>query len=88
MARGRLVQNAKFNDTRPVTIGRSESNKNSDGDKIEILMYPVGAAAPPVQKKGTEKRGSSFPMARKKVMTARSKLDWLCRASTSTVLLL
>ena len=51
-----LVQNFKLNDTRLVTIGMGESKESGDGGKIEILIYPVGATAPPVQKKATEKR--------------------------------
>ena len=50
-----LVQNFKLNDTRLVTIGMGESNESGDSGKIEILIYPVGATAPPVQKKGAEK---------------------------------
>jgi phospholipid/cholesterol/gamma-HCH transport system substrate-binding protein len=51
-----LVQNFKLNDAHLVTIGMGESNRTGDSGTIEILIYPVGATAPPVQKKGTEKR--------------------------------
>ena len=51
-----LVQNFKLNDTRLVTIGMGESKEFGDSGKIEVLIYPVGATAPPVQQKGTEKR--------------------------------
>jgi phospholipid/cholesterol/gamma-HCH transport system substrate-binding protein len=50
-----LVQNFKLDDTRLVTIGMGESKESGDGDKIEILIFPIGASAPPVQKKATEK---------------------------------
>jgi phospholipid/cholesterol/gamma-HCH transport system substrate-binding protein len=50
-----LVQNFKLNDTRLVTIGMGESKESGDGGKIEILIYPPGATAPPAQKKATEK---------------------------------
>ena len=50
-----LVQNFKLNDTHLVTIGMGESKESGDSGKIEILIYPVGATAPPVQKKGAEK---------------------------------
>jgi hypothetical protein len=51
-----LVQNFKLDDTRLSTIGMGESNESGDSGKIEILIYPVGATAPPVQKKVAEKR--------------------------------
>jgi phospholipid/cholesterol/gamma-HCH transport system substrate-binding protein len=50
-----LVQNFKLNDRRLVTIGMGESKESGDGGKIEILIYPVGVIAPPVQKLATEK---------------------------------
>ena len=50
-----LVQHFKLNDSRLVTIGMGESKEIGDGGKIEILIYPVGATAPPVQKEATEK---------------------------------
>jgi outer membrane protein OmpA-like peptidoglycan-associated protein len=50
-----LVQNFKLDDSRLVTIGMGESKESGEGGKIEILVYPVGATAPPVQKKATEK---------------------------------
>jgi phospholipid/cholesterol/gamma-HCH transport system substrate-binding protein len=50
-----LVQNFKLNDTHLVTIGMGESKEIGDNGKIEILIYPAGATAPPVQKTGTEK---------------------------------
>jgi phospholipid/cholesterol/gamma-HCH transport system substrate-binding protein len=49
-----LVQNFKLDDARLVTIGMGESKESGDGGKIEILIYPVGATAPPVQKKAPE----------------------------------
>ena len=51
-----LVQNYKLNDTHLVTIGMGESNESGDSGKIEIRVYPVGATAPTVQKKGPEPR--------------------------------
>jgi phospholipid/cholesterol/gamma-HCH transport system substrate-binding protein len=50
-----LVQNFKLNDTHLATIGMGESNEGGDSGRIEILIYPVGATASPVQKKGAEK---------------------------------
>jgi hypothetical protein len=35
---------------------KSSSNESGDGGRVEILIYPVGATASPVQRKGTEKR--------------------------------
>lgn len=51
-----LVQNFKLNDTHLATISMGESNKGGDSGTIEILIYPVGATAPPVQKTDAEKR--------------------------------
>jgi len=39
-----------------VTIGMGESNESGDSGKIEIRIYPVGATAPAIQKKGPEPR--------------------------------
>jgi outer membrane protein OmpA-like peptidoglycan-associated protein len=50
-----LVQHFKLNDSHMVTIGMGESKESGDGGKIEILIYPVGATAPPAQKKAPEK---------------------------------
>jgi phospholipid/cholesterol/gamma-HCH transport system substrate-binding protein len=50
-----LVQNFKLDDTHLATIGMGESNESGDSGKIDILIYPVGAIALPVQKKATEK---------------------------------
>ncbi|MGA2264373.1 MAG: OmpA family protein, partial [Acidobacteriota bacterium] len=50
-----LVQNFKLSDSRLVTIGMGESKESGDGGKIEIRIYPVGATAPPVQKKAPDK---------------------------------
>jgi phospholipid/cholesterol/gamma-HCH transport system substrate-binding protein len=50
-----LVQNFKLNDAHLATIAMGESNEGGDSGKIEILIYPVGATAPSVQKKGAEK---------------------------------
>ena len=49
-----LIQNFKLDDARLVTIGMGESKESGDGGKIEILVYPAGATAPPVQKKAPE----------------------------------
>jgi len=49
-----LVQHFKLDDARLVTIGMGESKEAGNGGKIEILIYPVGATAPPVQKKASE----------------------------------
>jgi phospholipid/cholesterol/gamma-HCH transport system substrate-binding protein len=46
-----LVQNFKLDDTHVVTIGMAESKESGDGGKIEILIYPTGATAPPVPRK-------------------------------------
>ena len=51
-----LIQNFKLDDTHMVTIGMGESNESGDRGRIGILIYPVGATAPPVQRKGAEKR--------------------------------
>ncbi len=56
VVRGYLVQNFKLDDTHLVTIGLGESNESGDSGRIEILIYPVGATASPVQRKGAEKR--------------------------------
>jgi outer membrane protein OmpA-like peptidoglycan-associated protein len=45
-----LVQHFKLDDTRLVTIGMGERKETGEGGRIEILIYPVGATAPPVQK--------------------------------------
>lgn len=45
-----LVQYFKLDDARLVTIGMGESKETGNGGRIEILIYPVGATAPPVQK--------------------------------------
>jgi phospholipid/cholesterol/gamma-HCH transport system substrate-binding protein len=45
-----LVQHFKLDDARLVTIGMGESKETGNGGKIEILIYPSGATAPPVQK--------------------------------------
>jgi hypothetical protein len=50
-----LVQNFKLDDTHMATIGMGESNESGDSGRIELLIYPVGAKAPSVQKKGAEK---------------------------------
>jgi outer membrane protein OmpA-like peptidoglycan-associated protein len=50
-----LVQNFKLNDTHLVTIGMGESKETGNGGKIEILIYPVGATAPPVPHMAAEK---------------------------------
>jgi phospholipid/cholesterol/gamma-HCH transport system substrate-binding protein len=50
-----LVQNFKLDDTHLATIGMGESNESGDSGRIEILIYPVGAIAPSVLKKGVEK---------------------------------
>jgi hypothetical protein len=50
-----LVQNFKLDDTHMVTISMGESNESGDSGKIEILIYPVGTIAPPIQKKSAEK---------------------------------
>jgi len=49
-----LVQNFKLEDTHLATIGMGESNESGDSGKIEILIYPAGKTAPPVQKRDTE----------------------------------
>jgi outer membrane protein OmpA-like peptidoglycan-associated protein len=51
-----LVQNFKLNDTHLVTIGMGESDESGDNGRIEILIYPVSAAASPIQRKGAQKR--------------------------------
>ena len=50
-----LIQNFKLDDTHLATIGMGESKESGDGGKIEILIYPISATRPPVQKKSTEK---------------------------------
>jgi phospholipid/cholesterol/gamma-HCH transport system substrate-binding protein len=50
-----LVQNFKLDDTRLVTIGMGESKDTGDSGKIEVLIYPAGAIAPPIQKKAIGK---------------------------------
>ena len=50
-----LVQSYKLDDTHLATIGMGESNQSGDSGKIEIIIYPAGKTAPPVQKKGAEK---------------------------------
>ena len=44
-----------MDDTRLATIGMGENNESGDSGKIEIIIYPAGKTAPPVQKKGAEK---------------------------------
>ena len=56
-----LVQNFKVNDTRLVTIGMGESKESGDGGKIEILIYPAGATAPPFEKRAAGKLSTQKP---------------------------
>jgi outer membrane protein OmpA-like peptidoglycan-associated protein len=50
-----LVQNFKLDDTHLMTIGMGESNEGGDSGRIEIRIYPVGAAASSVQVNGAGK---------------------------------
>ena len=43
-----LAENFRLDDTRIKTIGEGKTEQAADG-KIQILVYPVGAAAPPSQ---------------------------------------
>ena len=46
VVRDYLAQNFGLDDTRIKTIGLGETSEAGDSSKVEILVYPVGAAAP------------------------------------------
>jgi phospholipid/cholesterol/gamma-HCH transport system substrate-binding protein len=46
VVRDYLVKNFKFDDTHLKTIGLGKSNNSEDTNRVEILVYPAGTAAP------------------------------------------